>query len=411
MNGATMKQELTLIQNPSISDMVWTSGAKRLALLILHSFRYNEPVLLVGETGLGKTKVCQSIADLLQRNLMSVNCHLNTESSDFLGGLRPTRDTNDKPFEWVDGPLVKAMESGAVFLIDEISLAEDGVLERLNSVLESERNLFLMEQNIGDGDDLQGVRCIAGHENFQIVATMNPGGDFGKRELSPALRNRLVEIWCPSMANKKDLTDLMESRIGPELTNVIKDCILNFIEWYDCQQVSRKVPFTTRDLVAWMTFIKDTNNFLNIWCSVIHGLCLVITDGLANTLTGESLNTFLQETRNLLKKNVPETDENTDSLNWILSQGSCHVVNTEAVFQIGAFGVPKSLNCQNPNFHFESETVARNAMKLLRGLQVIFPCQYPYFRYLVITNFRASIQFDVIFIQFVYLSRFLFTLT
>ena len=25
-----------------------------------------------------------------------------------------------------------------------------------------------------------------------------PGGDFGKRELSPALRNRLVEIWCPS---------------------------------------------------------------------------------------------------------------------------------------------------------------------------------------------------------------------
>ena len=161
MSGATMEQELKLIQNPILDGMVWTSGAKRLALLILHSFRYNEPVLLVGETGLGKTKVCQSIANLLERSLISVNCHLNTESSDFLGGLRPTRDTTDKPFEWVDGPLVKAMETGGVFLIDEISLAEDGVLERLNSVLESDRSLYLMEQqnDIGN-DELQGVRCV-----------------------------------------------------------------------------------------------------------------------------------------------------------------------------------------------------------------------------------------------------------
>jgi midasin len=39
------------------------------------------------------------------------------------------------------------MESGAVFLIDEISLAEDSVLERLNSVLESDRYLLLPEKN------------------------------------------------------------------------------------------------------------------------------------------------------------------------------------------------------------------------------------------------------------------------
>ena len=366
-NGATMKQELSLIQNPTMSDMVWTSGAERLALLILHSFRYNEPVLLVGETGLGKTKVCQSIANLLQRSLISVNCHLNTESSDFLGGLRPTRDTTDKPFEWVDGPLVQAMETGGVFLIDEISLAEDGVLERLNSVLESDRNLYLMEQQNQD-NDLQGVRCIQGHANFQIVATMNPGGDFGKRELSPALRNRLVEIWCPSLLNRNDLTALMESRIGPDLTSKINLCILNFIEWFDRQQVSRKVPFTTRDLVAWMTFIKDTQDCLDIWDSVIHGLCLVITDGLANILTGESLTSFLQATRSLLDSNIPAGHD--DCLDWILSQGSCQVLHTEQVFQIGPFGVPKIHGIQESQFHFQSDTVAKNAMKLLRGLQL-----------------------------------------
>lgn len=36
------------------------------------------------------------------------------------------------PFEWADGPLVTAMRQGDVILIDELNLAEDAVLERLN---------------------------------------------------------------------------------------------------------------------------------------------------------------------------------------------------------------------------------------------------------------------------------------
>lgn len=46
---------------------------------------------------------------------------------------------DDRLFEWVDGPLVEAMRGGDMLMIDEISLADDSVLERLNSVLEPER--------------------------------------------------------------------------------------------------------------------------------------------------------------------------------------------------------------------------------------------------------------------------------
>lgn len=46
-------------------------------------------------------------------------------------------------FVWHDGPLVQAMRSGDMFLVDEISLAEDSVLERLNSVLEPKRLLVI----------------------------------------------------------------------------------------------------------------------------------------------------------------------------------------------------------------------------------------------------------------------------
>ena len=49
-------------------------------------------------------------------------------------------------FLWQDGPLVQAMKSGDLFLIDEVSLADDSVLERLNSVLEPERKLVCFLQ-------------------------------------------------------------------------------------------------------------------------------------------------------------------------------------------------------------------------------------------------------------------------
>lgn len=79
------------------------------------------------------------MAALSKKKLLTVNCHQHTESSDFLGGLRPVRNRereNDKRlFEWVDGPLIEALTDGHMFLADEISLADDSVLERLNSLL------------------------------------------------------------------------------------------------------------------------------------------------------------------------------------------------------------------------------------------------------------------------------------
>lgn len=94
------------------------------------------------------------------------------------------------PFVWEDGPLVKAMREGCVLLIDEVNLAEDAVLERLNSVLEPGRTLLLAEK----GGPVP--EKIVAAEGFRVVATMNPGGDHGKRELSPALSNRFTQVCC-----------------------------------------------------------------------------------------------------------------------------------------------------------------------------------------------------------------------
>jgi midasin len=231
---------------------------KRLFCLVNSAISKNEPVLLVGETGCGKTSICQALAEHYIKPLRILNCHQHTETSDFIGSLRPVRNksllissllTDLNPyipnissysledifsklqnlelpldilallsqklkkamtlFEWVDGPLVQAFVQGEYFLVDEISLADDSVLERLNSVLESERKLLIPEKAVEVTEDtgesgseksggkvqVSGSEEMEAHEGFQIFATMNPGGDYGKKELSPALRNRFTEIW------------------------------------------------------------------------------------------------------------------------------------------------------------------------------------------------------------------------
>ena len=108
-------------------------------------------------------------------------------------------------FEWVDGPLVNAMKNGDLLLVDEISLADDSVLERMNSVLEPSRSLVLVERASSREEDGRDVTEVTAHSNFQFIGTMNPGNDYGKKELSPALRNRLVEIWCPALTDPEDI--------------------------------------------------------------------------------------------------------------------------------------------------------------------------------------------------------------
>lgn len=131
-------EEILNNEIPGFGHIVWTYHMRRMAVLVKKSCQFKEPVLLVGETGGGKTTACQVIAAINGQTMRGVNCHMHTESSDFLGNLRPVREhaENDRRlFEWVDGPLINAMRNGDLFLADEISLADDSVLERLNSLL------------------------------------------------------------------------------------------------------------------------------------------------------------------------------------------------------------------------------------------------------------------------------------
>ncbi|KAA3678763.1 midasin [Paragonimus westermani] len=285
--------------------IVWTRDMRRMLVLIGNALKYREPVLLIGDTSCGKTTVCQLFAAIKHQNLHCVNCHQYTEAADFLGGLRPVRRSqsegdsepaqDDRLFEWVDGPLVTAMMRGEMFLLDEISLADDAVLECLNSLLEPERRLHLSErfEHAANGV-LTPVESdeLTAHVDFRLVATMNPGGDYGKKELSPALRNRFTEIWCPSpvipaAGNCSEPSSLSQCQLSSDLLDIVEHnlslhlpflrepyslmtkqlaCVMvDFVvRIADIQLqnrcgglVGRRTPPTIRDLIAWIRFMQS----------------------------------------------------------------------------------------------------------------------------------------------------------
>lgn len=94
-------------------------------------------------------------------------------------------------FEWVDGPLVKAMKSGEWILMDGANLCSPSVLDRLNSLCEPDGFLTLNERGLVGGD----VQIIRPHPRFRLFMSVDP--HYG--ELSRAMRNRGIEIALRSM--------------------------------------------------------------------------------------------------------------------------------------------------------------------------------------------------------------------
>ena len=79
------------ISNLSVqrTNMVPTTIHARLMEHILVAIKSSEPVLLVGETGTGKTSAVQYCAARLGQRLRVVNMSKQSQGSDLLGSFRP----------------------------------------------------------------------------------------------------------------------------------------------------------------------------------------------------------------------------------------------------------------------------------------------------------------------------------
>ncbi|KAJ0395768.1 hypothetical protein ATCC90586_008727 [Pythium insidiosum] len=267
-------------------------------------------------------------------------------------------------FEWCDGPLVESMKKGDLILVDEVNLAEDAVLERLNSVLEPSRTLLLAEKG-GDAVDE-----IVAHPKWRIMATMNPGGDFGKRELSPALRNRFTEIWVPAISDLDDIATIIRDRlVGRRASSTLADgieelCdpILGFVKKFNEANggIGGVGAVTLRDILSWINFI--------------YGLGLGSDKALHTALKARD------EAYEYLLQLVPQDDpaaqeEVLQSLHASRQAVDDKIAALNSIehqhFGIGAFVIPRGPDTeQRPmSFSLKAPTTMSNLYRVLRAMQ------------------------------------------
>ena len=138
------------------------------------------PTFITGLSGNGKTFSVEQACAQLGRELIRVNITIETDEDDLIGGFRLVNGAT----VWHNGPVIEALQRGAVLLLDEIDLASNKIL-CLQSILEG-NGVFL--KKIG-----QFVRPSAG---FNVIATANTkgkGSDDGRFIGTNVLNEALLE--------------------------------------------------------------------------------------------------------------------------------------------------------------------------------------------------------------------------
>ena len=125
------------------------------------------PVFITGLSGNGKTMgVTQACAEA-KKELIRVNITIETDEDDLLGGYR----LKDGQTVWQNGPVIEAMERGALLLLDEVDLASNKIM-CLQPILEGS-GVFVKKIN----------KFVKPAQGFNVIATANTkgqGSDDGK---------------------------------------------------------------------------------------------------------------------------------------------------------------------------------------------------------------------------------------
>jgi hypothetical protein len=181
------------------------------------------PAFITGLSGNGKTFSVEQACSQLKRELIRVNITIETDEDDLIGGFRLV----DGATVWHNGPVIEALQRGAVLLLDEIDLASNKIL-CLQSVLEG-KGVFL--KKIG--------RFVKPATGFNVIATANTKGKgsddgrfIGTNVLNEAFLERFpvtFEQSYPAPATEQKILEGVALDLGVE----DRDFCKRLVDWAD----------------------------------------------------------------------------------------------------------------------------------------------------------------------------------
>lgn len=216
------------------------------------------PILLIGETGIGKTYTLQHIAKAQNKKIIRVSLNGEIGINELLGKWLVKEGST----YWQDGILVECMRKGYWIILDEINAALPEVLFCLNALLDDSRSIIISEK---DGE------LVSPNPDFRLFATMNPPEEYvGTKELNKALLSRFpIVLYFKEYDPDTELEIVKyQSGIDDNIARIIVD-VGNAIRqlkkerkiWYTC---------STRDLVNWARLMACNGN------SIEEALCFSV---------------------------------------------------------------------------------------------------------------------------------------
>jgi|TARA_Y200000002_G_scaffold312226_1_gene269453 hypothetical protein len=181
------------------------------------------PTFVTGLSGNGKTFSIEQACAQLGRELIRVNITIETDEDDLIGGFRLVNGAT----VWHDGPVIQALNRGAILLLDEIDLASNKIL-CLQSVLEG-NGVFL--KKIG-----RFVRPTSGFNIFATANTKGKGSDDGRFIGTNVLNEAFLERFpvtfeqeYPSPKSEEKILLNVAATLGVDDTEFIK----RLVDWAD----------------------------------------------------------------------------------------------------------------------------------------------------------------------------------
>ena len=214
----------TLLQNlvPEFDSTFVKFGSFNDVKKVIQSKQFY-PTFITGLSGNGKTFGVEQACAQLKRELIRVNITIETDEDDLIGGFRLV----DGATVWHNGPVIEALERGAILLLDEVDLASNKIL-CLQPIPEG-KGLFL--KKIG-----KFVRPAVG---FNVIATANTkgkGSDDGRFIGTNVLNEAFLERFPVTFEQDYPAPSVEKRILGGVAANLgitDTDFIARLVDWGD----------------------------------------------------------------------------------------------------------------------------------------------------------------------------------
>ncbi|MFC1713571.1 AAA family ATPase [Candidatus Poribacteria bacterium] len=129
--------------------------------MVVYTLESSETLLMVGESGVGKSKMIQYLAQETNTPLLNACGHNEITVENLLGTMTVVNGNTI----WKDGILPEAMRKGYWLLLDEINAIDPGVMKVINEVLDNRKITITVAGE---------PRLVKAHNDFRFICTMNP---------------------------------------------------------------------------------------------------------------------------------------------------------------------------------------------------------------------------------------------